>query len=476
MTTISVAFIIAFLVSGAMTWLTMPLARRLGFVDIPDDYRKHHGRPIPRLGGPAIFLAFFAPIFGLLLFRELSQVSRGLLVNYSRMLILGIGATVVLACGVLDDKFGLKPLVKLAWEIAVGTFMYLSGFTIGIISTPLGGALNLGIFALPITVLWFVGCMNAVNLLDGLDGLASGVAVFVGATLFLTSLHFQNSFGMFTMACLIGAALGFLLFNFPPAKIFLGDSGSLLLGFLIAALSLLGASRKAEAAVALLIPIVALGLPILDTLLAILRRWYKRLPFSTPDRQHIHHRLVSMGYSPRKAVLTLYLICVGLAVVALIITFARNEIILMMMAAMLITSFVGARIFSGLGLTDVWNRLRRSHAEGERLSRDFISIETALQAIRQARTLDDLWAAGVHLFEDVEFDSARLTWAGVEKNWRRAVAGTGDEWSVRLRLPPDGELRLGSGRAPGSIFGERSDLLEALRDTLAVRLAQLPAA
>lgn len=392
--------------------------------------------------------------------------------HYPRVLTLGIGAAIVLACGLLDDKFGLKPLVKLVWEIVVGAFMYLSGFTIGVISTPLGGALDLGIFAFPITVLWFVGCMNAVNLLDGLDGLASGVAVFVSATLFLTSLHFQNSFGMFTMACLGGAALGFLLFNFPPAKIFLGDSGSLLLGFLIAALSLLGASRKAEAAVALLIPIVALGLPILDTLLAILRRWYKRLPFSTPDRLHIHHRLVSMGYSPRKAVLTLYLICVGLAVVALIITFARNEIILMMMAALLITSFVGARIFSGLGLTDVWNRLRRSHSAGERLSRDFISIETALQAIRGARAMDDLWSAGVRLFEDVEFDEARLAWPGADRTWRRAEAVPGDEWSVRLRLPPSGELVLRAGRAPGSIFGERSDLLEALRDALAERLAQ----
>ncbi|MBU1908726.1 MAG: undecaprenyl/decaprenyl-phosphate alpha-N-acetylglucosaminyl 1-phosphate transferase, partial [Verrucomicrobia bacterium] len=312
----------------------------------------------------------------------------------------------------------------------------------------------------------------AVNLLDGLDGLASGVAIFVGVTLFLTSLHFQNSFGMFTMACLIGAALGFLLFNFPPAKIFLGDSGSLLLGFLIAALSLLGASRKAEAAVALLIPIVALGLPILDTLLAILRRWYKRLPFSTPDRLHIHHRLVSMGYSPRKAVLTLYLICVGLAIVALIITFARNEIILMMMAALLITSFVGARIFSGLGMTDVWNRLRRSHSAGERLTRDFVAVETAIQGIRRAGSLDELWAAGSRMFEDIELDAARLAWDGIERCWQGAASGTGDEWSVRLRLPPDGELVLRAGRAPGSIFGERSDLLEALRDATAERLGR----
>ena len=471
MTTIAVGFLLAFGVSLLVTWLSLFLARKFGFVDLPDDYRKLHGRPIPRMGGPALFIAFFTPLLALLVFRDLSQVSRGFLLQYNRVATLAAGSIVVLVCGLLDDRFGLRPRTKLLWEIVVGIFMYYSGFSIKTISAPMGGAWPLGIFALPVTVLWFAGCMNAVNLLDGLDGLASGVAVFVSATLFLVSLHFQNTFGMFTMACFGGAVLGFLLFNFPPAKIFLGDSGSLLLGFFIAALSLLGASRKAEAAVALLIPIVALGLPILDTLLALLRRWYKRLPFSTPDRQHIHHRLVSMGYSPRKAVLTLYLICVGLAVVALVITFARNDIILMMMAALLITSFVGARIFSGLGMTDVWNRLRHAHSTEERLSRDYVAVQTALNAIRHANSSEQFWTACVRLFEEAGFDAAELQWAGSNQSWQRSGA-QGDEWSIRLQLPPSGQLVLRAGRAPSSVFYERGDLLDSLRQALALRLVR----
>lgn len=472
MTTISTAFLLAFFISVVLTGLIRPLARRWGFVDVPDDYRKRHGQPIPRMGGPSILLAFLAPVLGLFVFRELSQVSRGLIAQQAKMVTLAAGACLVVVCGLLDDRFNLRPRTKLACQVLIGVFMYYAGFSINAVSVPLRGVMYLGIISLPVTVLWFVGCMNAVNLLDGLDGLASGVTVFVSATMFLVSAHFQNTFGMFTMACLGGAALGFLLYNFPPAKIFLGDSGSLLLGFLIAALSLVGASRKAEAAVALLIPIVALGLPFLDTLLAILRRWYKRLPFSTPDREHIHHRLVSMGYSPRKAVLTLYLICVGLAGIALVITFARNEIILMMIAALLITSFVGARIFSGLGLTDVWNRLRRARSAEDRLSRDFVAIETALTLIRRASSLDELWQACVNLFREADLDAAELSWPGASRTWQGEGVLAGDEWSVRLRLPPAGGLILRSGHAPGAVFCERSDLLEALRHALADRLKQ----
>ena len=167
--------------------------------------------------------------------------------------------------------------------------------------------------------------MNAVNLMDGLDGLAAGVCLFVSLTLFLVSLHFRNVLAMLLMSCFSGAVFGFLLFNFYPAKIFLGDSGSMLLGFLVGALSLIGSTRKAETAIALLIPVVALGVPIFDTSLTILRRWYKKFPIGSPDRQHIHHVLLSMGYSHPRAVLTLYVTTMVLGGAALL--YLRHPIV-----------------------------------------------------------------------------------------------------------------------------------------------------
>lgn len=472
MTTISIAFVLAFIVSTVSTLVFRPLAARWGFVDHPDPYRKQHRGPMPRMGGPPILLGFAAPMLGLFLFPHLSQVSRGVLAHAGHLAGLGIGALAVLLCGLLDDRYNLKPSAKLSCEILVGVWMYFTGFTINAVSLPFGGALDLGVFSLPVTVLWFVGCMNAMNLLDGLDGLASGVTVFVSITLFLVSLHFHNTFGMFTMACLGGSALGFLLFNFPPAKIFLGDSGSLLLGFFIAALSLLGASRKAEAAVALLIPIVALGLPILDTALAIVRRWYKRLPLSTPDREHIHHRLVAMGYSPRKAVLTLYVICVGLAGVALIITYARNEVVMMMIVAVLIGALVMARIFSGLGMVDVWNRLRHAQRSGALRAKEYMAVETALAGLSGAGNGDEIWSVCTRFFQDAGLSEVCVRWPGFDRSWMRGDAETGDEWSVRLRLPPSGEIVL-RARRPPVLLCEQHDFLENFRTTLAQQLSRV---
>jgi UDP-GlcNAc:undecaprenyl-phosphate GlcNAc-1-phosphate transferase len=358
--------------------------------------------------------------------------------------------------------------------------------------------------------------MNALNLLDGLDGLAAGATLFVTLTLFIVSTLYQVTLGMLIMAAVSGAILGFLVFNFPPAKIFLGDCGSMLLGFLVAALSLVGASRRAEAAVALFVPVIALGLPILDTGLAIVRRWYKRLPLGAPDRQHIHHVLVAMGYSHRRVVLTLYLICVLLGVAALAITFARSEVVIIILGALLAVVFVSVRIFAGVGFREVFNRLSVDSARRERAMKAAVSLNRAVQMIRHARNEDALWAACEGAFGSLNLRHARMdlhgrgsgggkgvTEAGLHLpqngqseapvvprhyEWRAArdpgspsaESNHGDEWVLRLELR-EGDLAMGtlslrSGASEGMLSSGVLGLVHNLRKELAIRVAQLEGA
>ncbi len=355
MTTCIVAFSVAFIVALAATAMVRQAARRLGVVDKPDPYRKIHKRETPRLGGVAIYVAFAAPIILLYVFR-LSRVSDSLHGRIVPLLALLAGGALALGIGVVDDVRGLRARWKLLLQCLPACAAMAGGYVIHEVSTPFGGSLSLGALAIPVTLFWFLGCMNAVNLLDGLDGLAAGVCLFVSLTLLLVSVFFGNAVSVLLMCCLSGSILGFLVFNFHPASIFLGDSGTMLLGFLIASLSIMS-SRKVETAVALLIPFIALGLPILDTALAILRRWCRRLPISAADRQHIHHVLLSMGLSHRQVVVILYVVCIFLGGAALLVTAGRSEVTVLVLGSLSIMAFVCVRIFGGLRFSQVFARL-----------------------------------------------------------------------------------------------------------------------
>ncbi|MBN1510506.1 MAG: undecaprenyl/decaprenyl-phosphate alpha-N-acetylglucosaminyl 1-phosphate transferase [Phycisphaerae bacterium] len=490
MTTIWVAFMLAFFVSVGATFIVIRLAWSLGVVDEPDGFRKVHQRATPRLGGLAIYVGFAVPIAALMAFRGLSQVSFVVLHSTRQLTWLFVGSTLTLALGVMDDVYDLKAGWKLVWQILIGTVMYFCGFSINSISNPFGVPFSLGIFSLPVSVFWFVGCMNAVNLLDGLDGLAAGMTLFVGLTMFLVSLHFKSVLGMLLMACLSGATLGFLVFNFPPARIFLGDSGSMLLGFSIAALSLVGASRKAEAGVALFIPVVALGLPILDTFLAIVRRWYKRLPIATPDREHIHHALIAMGYSQRRVVLTLYVICVVLGLAALLITFGRNEMVLFVIGALVVTGFVCVRIFSGVRFSDVLVKLSEDKERRDRAAEARFAVDRAVHQMPNAETLEGLWDLCSGVFEALELDYAHLalyaadgremsakTWHGANHGLAAAEDVEIDGWSCRLGLRESdrahGELVVGQRLERYLVLPELPDLLDRVREAMAGQIARL---
>jgi UDP-GlcNAc:undecaprenyl-phosphate/decaprenyl-phosphate GlcNAc-1-phosphate transferase len=297
------------------------LALRLGLLDHALTSRKVHGRPIPRLGGVAIVAAFYAPLVGLLVTD--SSVGQIFYADRGHAVGLFVGGLVMAALGVWDDLRGTGARTKFAIQFGVAALMCALGFRIEQIATPFGPAVPLGWFSVPFTVLWIAGVVNAMNLIDGLDGLAGGVALIAVATTFVIALQHGEPLMILITATLGGAVLGFLFYNFNPASIFMGDTGSMFLGFVLAT-SAIRTHQKATTAVAMLVPIVALGLPIGDTLLSMTRRAVRGAPLFHSDRGHIHHRLMALGFSQRQTVLLLYGVCALLGATAVALTRASG--------------------------------------------------------------------------------------------------------------------------------------------------------
>lgn len=313
MTSAFVTFAISLAIAAILTPLVLRWATARRYFDSPDE-RKVHVAPIPRLGGIAIVIAFFTPLTGLAL---IDVGMTGVLQGMGQQLIgLYVGGLLITAVGLYDDFKGANAVQKLVVQIAVALLMYQFGYQIKIISSPFGGNIELGALSVVVTVLWFVGVMNAVNLIDGLDGLAGGIGFISISTLLALSALNQNMVAVLLCAALAGALGGFLIYNFNPARIFMGDTGSLFLGFVLAALSI-SSSTKGSTTVALTIPILILGLPILDTAMAIGRRIRKRRPIFSADQDHIHHKLLRAGLSHRGAVLALYGLALVLALAAI---------------------------------------------------------------------------------------------------------------------------------------------------------------
>ncbi len=313
-------FGVALLLTGALVPPVIRIAMRLDAVSRPGG-RHVHGRVTPRMGGVAIVIGFFVA-WGLAA-ALLSSEGTPLLEPHMVGGLVG-GGLAMTALGFFDDTRGLRAKHKLLVQILVATAAYVSGLRIETVYVPFIGTLELGLLAAPATVFWIVAIINAINLIDGLDGLAGGVVFFAAMTNLVVALVAGNEAIAITMAGLMGATLGFLLFNFNPARIFMGDSGSYLLGFVLAVASIAGPSQKTSTAVSILVPLVALGLPIFDTLFAIVRRFLKGQPMFSADRGHIHHRLLDLGITPRRAVLILYAVSTAFTLAAVAIAIGRD--------------------------------------------------------------------------------------------------------------------------------------------------------
>jgi UDP-GlcNAc:undecaprenyl-phosphate GlcNAc-1-phosphate transferase len=289
-----------------LTPMVRTFASRLGVMDRPDGRRKLHSRPVPRLGGVSIALAYSLAL-GLLIVAPYQNVNVDVLQALKGALALAPGAGVIFLTGVWDDLRGLKPWQKLAGQLAGAFLAYLGGFGIHVFR---GHPLELWL-SLPLTLGWLVLCTNAVNLMDGMDGLATGVGLFASLTMLVAALTHQNFALALVIAPLVGSLLGFLRYNFNPASIFLGDSGSLLVGFLLGCFGALW-SQKSATILAMTAPLMALAIPVLEVGLSVVRRFIRNRPIFSADRRHIHHQLLDQGLTPRRAAVLLYAAC-GLA-------------------------------------------------------------------------------------------------------------------------------------------------------------------
>ncbi len=315
-------FVVALIVTALLTPLVRRAALAAGAVDEPGARRVHSLR-VPRMGGIAIVIGFFLPLLALLALRT----GAGLVFFGTSRIAVGLiaGALLVAGIGLLDDVRAVGAKAKLCVQIVAATVTFVCGMRIDAIDLPWIGAIHLGWLALPTTIAWVVGVINAMNLIDGLDGLAAGVAFFACVTNFVIALLTGNVFIQLITASLAGALIGFLLHNFNPARIFMGDSGSMFLGFILASASLLGAgTQKSPTLIAILVPLLALGLPITDLLLTIVRRFVARRSLFSADRGHIHHRLLDLGLTHRRAVLSLYIVSVTFTVLAFVVYFGRS--------------------------------------------------------------------------------------------------------------------------------------------------------
>jgi UDP-GlcNAc:undecaprenyl-phosphate/decaprenyl-phosphate GlcNAc-1-phosphate transferase len=297
---------IAFLFALVLTPMMRDVARKLNLVDHPDGSRKIHTEPIPRGGGVAIAIAYLLA-FGFVLIAPYRDVTFDIHAVVPRAMAVLPAAGLVFLVGLIDDLGGLKPWQKLIGQIAAALFAFWAGVRIEFLHWH---ELSFWI-SLPITVLWLVGCANAFNLIDGLDGLAAGVGLFATVTMLVAALTHNNLQLAIITAPLAGCLLGFLRYNFNPASVFLGDCGSLLIGFLLGCYGVMW-SQKSATLVALTAPMMAMAIPLLDVALAIVRRFLRNQPIFGADQRHIHHRLLERGLTPRRAALFLYGIC-GLA-------------------------------------------------------------------------------------------------------------------------------------------------------------------
>lgn len=297
-------------------------ALRRGLLDAATGDRKIHVGRIPRLGGVAIICAFYVSLAAVL--GSNSTVGAFFKGDWRHSMSMLAGGLVIAGLGIYDDVRGADAKTKFAVQFAVAGGLYLIGFRIDHVATPFG-SFWLGSLSLPITLLWIVGVTNAVNLIDGLDGLAGGVALIALATVCAISLIRPEPFMILVSAALAGSVFGFLFYNFNPASIFMGDSGSMFLGFMVATSSI-RASQKASTAVTILIPIILLAIPIADTTLAVVRRALRRQGLFTGDREHLHHQLVASGLSHRQTVLALYVLSLTCALAALTLFIAQSHV------------------------------------------------------------------------------------------------------------------------------------------------------
>jgi UDP-GlcNAc:undecaprenyl-phosphate GlcNAc-1-phosphate transferase len=417
----------AFLFSLLLTPLCRNLFRRLGIVDRPDQNRKLHTTPIPLMGGVPIALAYGASCLLLTLFpKELVPI------HFSHVLRAVPAGLIIFATGLLDDLLHLKPWQKFCGQTCGAAWAYWAGVRI----TSVAGH-DVGWASLLVTVVWLVGCANAFNLIDGVDGLASGVGLFATATMLIAALlQHNNTVLAMATAPLAGALLAFLLYNFNPASIFLGDSGSLMIGFLLGCFGVVW-SQKAATILGMTAPMMALGIPILDTGLSIVRRFLRHQPIFGADRDHIHHRLLKRGLTPRRVALVLYAVAATGAALSLlsVSTNRMGGLVIMFFCA---ATWIGIQ---HLGYAEFSTAGRMLFAGTFQQTLDAqLRLRSFEQALAAAKSIEECWGLILEASRTFDFVEARLSVAGTV--YQQHLRDTDDDlcWSLRVPLPGRGYI------------------------------------
>jgi len=433
----------SFALSLILTPLFRNLALRFKFVDEPDNHRKIHSVPIPRIGGVAIAASVVAAYGLLILFR----LRAGLILSADAPFALRLlpAVAVIFCVGLVDDIFQVRPMYKLAAQIAAAILAWESGIHL----SSIGGHNFPVILSFMVTIIWIVACSNAMNLIDGVDGLAAGVGLVASVTTLIAALFHHNIELAFATVPLVGALLGFLRFNFSPASIFLGDCGSLTLGFLLGCYGIVW-SEKSTTLLSMVAPLMVLFVPLLDASLAIVRRFLRQQPIFGADRGHIHHKLLSQGLPPWRVALILYGFC-GLAGVAGLILTATHVpyhsfvVIIVILVAWLAIQHLG---YSELGVAS-----RVVFGGGfHRLLNGQLNLAKFEQELMASKTLEEIWQLLCR-------DSPEFGFSGIELHIDDEVQlrRPGMGWQIRVDFPGRGYIIL--TRAAGSRGGSSAGVL-----------------
>lgn len=484
---LSLLFVVALILALCATPPVRFAAEKLGLKPLPQSPRHVHSRPVARLGGVAIFVAVAITVGVLAAVGPLLGISSAAVRMSERLLAI---ASIIFLVGLWDDLAGLGARGKFTAQILAAILLYASGFGIQHI-TVLPTHLS-SVLALPLTVLWVVLITNAFNLIDGLDGLAAGSALFSTLVICGIAAVHRNDLILPIAVITAGAIAGFLPYNFSPATIFLGDCGSLLIGFLLSAIALVG-SQKSPTMVAVAIPVVSFGLPITDLAVAVARRFLNRKPLFSADREHIHHKLLSRGLSQKQAVLVLYAVTACFGLVSLLLVSRLGRVVALGLALLGIGIVVGLRQLRYYELKELGRAADRTLRQRQVIANN-LAIRRAADEFAQASSIESVCNVLKPVLKTAGFSGMAIRLRECSANaptypfirdtngdlvlcWDPWLRDRGNAWCIRMPFPDRSgvfSLYRSDGRAPLSIDISVFDTTEFLH-LLAVKLASLTA-
>ena len=430
MRTYSAIFFGTALAAMFLTLLASRLAKRYGLVDMPG-VRKVHRTAIPRIGGAAIMISAMLMIVAVLTLNN--DIGRAFREIRTEVIVLLACSVIICAMGLVDDVRGLRARTKFAIQVAATIVVCAFGVRITELEVSGWSTGDLGLWSWPLTMLWILGITNAVNLIDGLDGLAGGIAAMTCGVIAVLSIWTSQPVMASLMLAMVGALTGFLFFNFNPAKIFMGDGGTYFVGFMIATASVMSSSKTATVT-GLLVPLLTLGVPVLDMTFAIVRRSLERRSIMAPDRSHIHHRLLALGLNHRYAVLAVYALTLLMAGIGMWMMAARDSVVVIFACAGIVVLVAAFRIVGAVRLGESIDMMRRNRADARLAKEDKRNFEDIQLQMREARSLDTWWDTFCAMAEMMECDRVTLLLKSHDNTTRTL------QWRRRPEDPSSGEV------------------------------------